>query len=60
MIKKKHVNKRSSLRILETEYKYTTLLSTDLAWIFHYFGVMVFVLFSPMKKESRLIIQNFI
>ena len=48
-----------NLGILETKHKCTTLLSTDLAWIFHYFCVRLFFLFSAIKKESRLILGNF-
>ena len=48
-----------NLGILETKHKCTTLLSTDLAWIFDYFYLRVFVLFSPLKKESRLILGHF-
>ena len=48
-----------NLGILETKHKCTTLLSTDLAWIFHYFCARRLVLFWPVKKESRLILKNF-
>ena len=48
-----------NLGFLETQHKCTTLLSTDLAWIFHYFCVRLFVLCSPIKKESCLILGNF-
>ena len=49
----------SNLGIVETKHKWTTLLSTDLAWIFHYFDLRLFVAFLPMKKERRLIIGAF-
>ena len=45
-----------NLGILETKHKCTTLLSTDLAWIFHYFCVRLFVLCSPVKKRVVLIL----
>ena len=48
-----------NLGILETKHKCTKLLSTDLAWIFDSLYVRFFVLFSPIKKESRLILENF-
>ena len=48
-----------NLGILEMEHKCTTLLSTDLAWIFHYFCTRLFLLFWPVKKQSRLILKNF-
>ena len=48
-----------SIGILETKHKCTSLLSAYLAWIFHYFCVMVFVLLLAIKKESRLILGNF-
>ena len=48
-----------SVEILETIHKCTTLFSIDLAWIFHHFCVMVFVLFPPVKKKSRLNLSNF-
>ena len=47
-----------NLGILETKHKCTTLLSTDLAWIFHYFCERLFVLCSPVKKEGCLILGN--
>ena len=48
-----------NLGIVEMKHKCTTLPSTDLAWIFDYFCVKLFVLFSSIKKESRLILGNF-
>ena len=48
-----------NLGILETKHKFATLLSTDLAWIFHYFCVRLFVLFWPTRKESHLVLGNF-
>ena len=48
-----------NLGILETKHKFATLLLTDLAWIFHYFCVRLFVLFSPKRKESHFILGNF-
>ena len=41
-----------SLGILEMKHKCATLLSIDLTWIFHYFCMRVFVLFSPLKKRE--------
>ena len=41
-----------NLGILETKHKCATLLSTDLAWNFHYFCVRLFVLCSATKKRE--------
>ena len=48
-----------SLGILDTKHRCTRFPSTYLVLIFHYFYVMFFVLFSPIKKESHLILGNF-
>ena len=47
-----------NLGSLETKHKYATLLSSDLAWIFNYFHVRVFVSFSPLKKKRSIYSRN--
>ena len=49
-----------NLGILETKHKCITLLSTDLAWIFDYFCVRLFVLFSSIKKRAALFSEIFV
>ena len=49
-----------NLGILETKDKCTILLLTDLTWIFHYFCVRLYVLFSPIKKRVALFSEFFV
>ena len=41
-----------SLGVFETKHKWATLLLIDLTWIFHYFCMRVFLLFSSLEKRE--------
>ena len=44
-------------RIFESKFGAAGIVCLhDLAWIFNYFCMRIFILFSPIKKESRIIL----